>query len=451
VRSQVREAVAPAYLFVCLLLGGSAQGIWTNAALQLAGIAIIVWAAMVNSEGPLSRQQRQLVWITLAGLMIVVLQLVPLPGSLWPELSGRARLADGYRILGVPPPALPLSVAPYSSLETVLTITPAVALFCAIVRLRAYRPSWLAFGLLAGTIAGVLLGALQVTSAGPGSSPWYPYPQSNFGYATGFFANVNHMATLLVISLPFLAALLAAAPRQTVHGRSAAVVLVAGAALVILVGLALNRSLAGYGLTVPVLAASLLIVVPTARRTQRWAIAAAAALVLASVIALVVSPVGAKNFGSERSVSSRAEILNTTSEAIGDFLPFGSGLGTFRPVYKLYEDPARVDRITMPHAHNDYAQMALELGIPGVILMVVFLLWWASATARAWRVPGAPFSRAASIASAAILVHSIVDYPLRTAAISACFAMCLTLLAEQRVRRGGDKSELWSTRHVVLR
>jgi O-antigen ligase len=121
-------------------------------------------------------------------------------------------------------------------------------------------------------------------------------------------------------------------------------------------------------------------------------------------------------------------------------------------VYKLYEDESRVTNTAMPHAHNDYAQLALELGIPGVILMLLFLLWWAAASSRAWRIADAsPFARAAAIASAAILVHSIVDFPLRTGAISACFAMCLALLVERRVRSGTEGSELWPTRHVVMR
>jgi O-antigen ligase len=318
--------------------------------------------------------------------------------------------------------------------------------------LRAYRPSWLTLALLAGTFAGILLGALQVVSTDPTNSPWYLYPQASWGLATGFFANANHMATLLVISLPFLAALLASARGGTVQRYSAAVALVGGAALVILVGLALNRSLAGYGLALPVVAASLLIVIPMARRTRRLAMAGASALVVAAALALLFSPIGTNSLGAAGSVTSRAQILETTSKAIGDFLPFGSGLGTFRPVYKLYEDPGSIDTQVMPHAHNDYAELALELGIPGVILIVVFLLWWAVTSGRAWRVADAtPYARAATVASAAILIHSIVDFPLRTAAISAAFAMCLALLVERRIRSGGDASELWPTRHVVLR
>lgn len=449
--SRMREAVAPFYLLMCLLLGGSAQGIWTNALLQLTGIAIIAWAAVGEAPEAPPRPLRQLFGIGLAGLAIVTLQLVPLPASLWPQLGGRANLAADYAVLGRAVPALPLSIAPYSSLATLLTVIPAIALFCAVARLRAYRASWLALALLAGTFAGILLGALQVVDAGAEAS-WYLYRQASFGLAAGFFANANHMATLLVVSLPFLAALLVSARGGTVQRFSAAAALVGGATLVILVGLALNRSLAGYGLAVPVLAGSLAILVPASSAARRWAMIGGAALIVAAAAALMLSPVGDRNLGTAGSVGSRTEILRTTTEAIGDFLPFGSGLGTFRPVYQLYEDHDRVTNVTMPHAHNDYAELVLEMGVPGAMLIAVFLLWWAVTAAGAWRTGDAsPYARAASVASAAILVHSLVDFPLRTAAIGACFAMCLALLAERRPRRDGDKSELWPTRHVVLR
>ena len=39
--SLVKSSVAPAYLLACLILGGSAQGIWQNTLLQLAGLGSI--------------------------------------------------------------------------------------------------------------------------------------------------------------------------------------------------------------------------------------------------------------------------------------------------------------------------------------------------------------------------------------------------------------------------
>ena len=52
--SRAREAAAPVYLFACLLLGGSAQGLWANMLLQLLGIGLIAWAALI----PQSRRRR---------------------------------------------------------------------------------------------------------------------------------------------------------------------------------------------------------------------------------------------------------------------------------------------------------------------------------------------------------------------------------------------------------
>ena len=446
-----RQLLAPAYLLLCLILGGSAQGIVFNLLLQLAGLAIIAWAAAGSAEEKLNRRGRQLFLLVLAGLVVVALQLVPLPPSVWPHLGARKAIADGYRVLGIAIPSLPVSVAPYASLATIATTVPALAMLCAIVRLRAYRRSWLALALLTGTLGGILLGALQVASADSESSPWYLYSRTNLGHAVGFFANANHMAILLVIALPFLAALLASARRASVQRYSAAVALAAGAALVIVVGIVLNRSLAGYGLAAPVFVASLLILLPGRSRARPWIALGSTALLVAAVVALALSPVGERNLETASSVQSRAAINATTARAIVDFLPFGSGLGTFQPVYKLYEDHDRIVDTVINHAHNDYAELALELGIPGIALMLLFLGWWAAAVWRVWRSADAsPYARAASIASAALLVHSLVDFPLRTAALNTCFAMCLGLLIERRAPRAAEASELWPTRHVVL-
>ena len=155
---------------------------------------------------------------------------------------------------------------------------------------------------------------------------------------------------------------------------------------------------------------------------------------------------------AQTSVQSRADILATSVKAVGEFMPFGSGIGTFREVYAVYEDHDRLEPNTyVNHAHNDYLELALETGIPGLIVLVLFFAWWGKAAWRAWRRSDAdPYARAAAIASAAILVHSLVDFPLRTAAISACFAMSLALLVRQRRVEQRDESDLRPTRHVVL-
>lgn len=451
--SRAREGVAPLYLLLCLILGGSAQGIWANMVLQLIGIGLLAWAAATRADEPMVAPAWQLLAIALAGIAWVALQLVPLPASLWPHLGGREAFASDYRVLGVETPALPLSLTPHRSLNSVLGMIPPLAMFCAMVRLRAYRPSWLAVALLAGTIAGILLGALQVASSTGVMSPWYLYPSSSFGFATGFFANANHMATLLVITLPFLAALLAAARGENTQGYSAIVALVGGAGLVVVVGIILNSSFAGIGLSLPVIVASALIVMPSRSRLRRWAAVVAGLLLIVAVVVLAASPrSGGIGQSASTSVQSRQVTWSTTAEAVRDFMPFGSGLGSFRSVYRTYEDRDQLGTATVVHAHNDYEELALELGLVGVLLIIAFLAWWGRAVWSAWRfADGGPYARAASIASAAILVHSLVDFPLRTAAISTAFAMCLALLVDRRAPAAATQSDLWPTRHVVLK
>ena len=203
-----RSAVAPLYLFACLLLGGSAQSIWGNMLLQLAGVAIIAWAAVAPADAPLPRAAKALLLLAIVAVAVVALQAVPLPPSFWAH-GARARIAEGYQLLGVPVPSLPVSLTPYASLSELLCLIPPLAIFCAIVRLNAYRVSWLAAALLAGSVAGIMLGALQVVSAGS-TSPWYLYLETNVGLAVGFFANANHMADLLLIAFPFVAAIASA-------------------------------------------------------------------------------------------------------------------------------------------------------------------------------------------------------------------------------------------------
>lgn len=452
----LRGAAVPAYVLLCLMLGGSGQGIWANMVLQLLGLGLLAWAAARPADDAVPKDQRQLLWLTVVALAVVAAQLVPLPAAVWQGLGARQAIADGYRVLGIAAPALPISVAPYESLASLLSLIPPLAVLVGCWRLGP-RPGPLVLALLAGTFGGILVGALQVSSPDPANSQWYFYRQTNHGVATGFFANANHMASLLVVSLPFLAAILASARGKGRNAQrySAVLALVAGGAVVIAVGIALNGSLAGYGLAVPVLLASAVIVLPGRSRALGWLAAAAGVLLIAAVGWLTTTPLSnstSLRADAETSVQSRADILATSAQAVREFAPFGSGIGSFREVYAVYEDHDRLEPNTyVNHAHNDYLELALETGIPGMIVLVLFLAWWGSAAWRAWRQrDGDPYARAATIASAAILVHSLVDFPLRTAAIAACFAMSLALLVRQRPAESADEPELRPTRHVVL-
>jgi O-antigen ligase len=444
---KLRLAVVPAYLLLCLILGGaSAAGAWANMALQLTALAIIVWAVAAKRATPMSTPSRQGLGILILIVLLIGLQLVPLPPSVWSHLPGRAPVAEGFRMLGQPLPWLPLSLEPYRTLASGFWLLPAIAIFLGIVRLGAYRASWMAWVIAVITIASVAIGALQI--AGGDTSPWYFYRITNHGQMVGFFSNANHLATLLVATIPFLAALYlrAASTKRSVQKSSALFVILSGTVAVVFVGIIADGSLAGIGLVVPVLAATVMMLLSRKRRIPVWWAAVVALLLLGSVAAVFSGPFqnNLTSASAQTSGESRHTSFSRSSAAARDFLPVGSGLGTFQQIYRTYEDRDSVDRFYMNHVHGDYIELALETGLLGLAVLLLFLLWWVRRVIAVWRAEEPDyFARAASIASAAILAHSAVDYPLRTAAIGAVFALCCALLAEPRsnVRKKSRRDE----------
>jgi O-antigen ligase len=261
------------------------------------------------------------------------------------------------------------------------------------------------------------------------------------------------MASLLLVAIPFIAALGAQAREgaKDVKHRSAILALAGGGLVVVILGLALNGSLAGYGLGVPVVLASLLMLLAPSRRVARGGMIAIA---LAGLVALGLiwnNPVSDRiGPSAEASVTTRQTILANSARLIGQYFPVGSGLGTFESVYAMEEDPAKVDRYRINHAHSDYVELAVETGLAGIILMLLFLAWWVHSVWRMLRSPAVDqYALAGAIASAAILLHSAVDFPLRTAAIGALFAMCMVLIVQSR-RTAKSEGDLRPVRHLSV-
>ena len=448
----IRHAIVPVFLLACLLLGGaSAAGFTANFILQLTSLPLIGWALWTMLQERPPAQIRAPLGLLAIFVTIAVLQLVPLPPALWTLLPGRAWVVDGYRLLGIPLPWLPLTLAPDIAPSSLLWLLPAIAVLLSVVVLGAFRGRWIAATIVAVTLASVALGALQVI----GGTGAYLYAITNYGVAVGFFANANHNATLLLVCIPFLAALQATLLRRSKSQRSASAVhlLVGATYAVIFVGLLINSSLAGIGLSVPVALVSWL---TFGRRrsavVQRGLIVATGLVSLAAIVTIVVGPFGNNLFGAQKANAelSRQTSFALTFQAARAYFPIGSGTASFQPIYRTQEPLASVTPTYMNHAHSDWLELLLETGIVGIAFAALFLAWWVVRLRAIWRAEEPdPFAQAAVIATAAILLHSVVDYPLRTAALSAVFAACIGLMSGARpyTRRSRAPS---SARHMSL-
>ena len=453
-RLVLRSAVVPVYILLCIFLGGSGQGIWGVAALQFLAILIIGWSLLARNRLPLTRSAKILFVIAGVTILLLVVQIIPLPPAAWTAIPGRGHVVEGFELLGLSPPWQPISLTPYDTAATILTLIPPLAVLVAMLVAGAYRASWIAIALLAGTFAAVLLGALQVASADPLQSPWYLYRWTNYGVATGFFANSNHMAMLLLVTVPLLFALIAELRSQSKNPRfgSAVMLLAVSGILVLLVGIFLNRSLAVLLLVVPIVIISATLLMPH-RLRLRGPVIAVALVSIPAILAVYLTPLYDRLLMSNvTSFESRQMMWSDTVSAIQDHGLLGSGAGSFPRVYRQYEDYAEVTRTFINHAHNDYLEVTLEAGVPGVLLLLAFLLWWGGRAVPIWRTAAVDrYAVAATIASAAMLVHSLVDYPLRTTTLSAIMAACLALMARPRPRDGTELEDLWLiTRHATV-
>ncbi|HEU0135317.1 MAG TPA: O-antigen ligase family protein [Allosphingosinicella sp.] len=444
------------YLAACLLLGGaSAAGAAANALLQIAGLGLIL-ALLWRRDFTLPHGSKGALWVGAGLLLAGLLSLIPLPAGMGSGLPLRGEVIDAFGMIGLQTPSLPASLAPPATLFSLLHLLPAAAMFLLVVRLSNEDRRRLPPVLLAVAGVSVVLGAFQLMG-GPGS-PLRPYSVTNLTSPVGFFSNANHEATLLLCALP-LAAFIAGrmATRRSRSKRSGGAIISVAIAIFILAGIAISGSSAGYALAVPTALASFLIYRRSVagRVAKGWWAALGVAAVLFALAGLQ-GPLGKEAFEADATSqpSSRRVLAATTTEIIRDSFPLGTGLGTFSTVYRRYEDPNRITRQYANHAHNDYLEAVLELGAAGVLLILGFLFWWGRRSWQAWMrdFPGAGLARAGSAMVGIVLAHSIVDYPIRTAAIAAVFALGCALMVPPVSRRdpeeASDEEDSAPLRHI---
>jgi O-antigen ligase len=431
------RCLIPLYLALCVILGGaSAGGYAANALLQLLATGLLVLASLARPEPPPERAERALLVMAGAVLVLACLQFVPLPPGIWRELPGRAMIARPFEAAGIDFGQGYVSLIPQESLKSVIWLLPAAGVLVTMIYARAlFSGRYIAIAVTAAMCVSVFVGAMQL-AAGQGSHLYF-YQITNRDSAVGFFANANHMASLLLVTIPFQAALLHEGLEREGSGRMAIIGAIVASLAVTVTGIFVVGSLAGYGMLLPVGLASALIV----RGTRRMRITAALlvpAVVLAGLALVLATQEGGAmlDHSSDMAAGSRHAIYVTTWGALRQYWPAGTGIGTFAEIYRSFENPRGVTLVFINHAHNDYLELLLETGAAGLVLMLVFLAWWVTRAWRIWREGSlSPFAMAGAIASATLMVHSLVDYPLRTAALSSVFAACLALMAAPRRRR----------------
>jgi O-antigen ligase len=449
VASQLMFFLCAVVVVASLILGGGTRGgFLSDAILQLIAIPLLIVALWKLLEVPLTKQMRVALFFCLAIVAIPLVQLIPLPPWLWTALPGRGPSAAAFEILGQTTPWMPISVSPNETWLSALSLLPPVAIFLATLLLPYPERRWLSLVFLAVGVVSVFIGLIQVAQ-GP-ESPLRFFAFTNENDAVGFFANRNHFAALLY-ALTLLASAWAVQTTVAEFGAShqkfdtVSIVAMIGAftlLVVLLAGQMMARSRMGLGLTIAALFGAFAL--GFSDRRVGSTVTPSKLLVGAGVLVAIFSAQFAlyrvmERFAVDPLADARLPFGRNTVEAAIAYMPLGSGLGTFVPVYAMFEKPQDTILNTFAnHAHNDVLELWLNAGAVGLVLIGMFVVWLALRSVEIWR--SAPtrgaseldwtLARAATIVAALLIAHSFVDYPLRTGAMMAVMAFACALLIE---------------------
>jgi O-antigen ligase len=424
---------------VSIILGGATHGdAISTLIVRLVCVPLLVAGVARLPRNP-SRQFTFAVWLLAAAFILPVLQLIPLPPAIWQALPGRQFLVTGDRLAGLHGLWRPLSLTPDATLNMLPALAVPAAFFFATASLDETGRRILSLVILLCALGAVILGGLQVLG-GPESTLRF-YAITNADSAVGFFANRNHQAALLVAGIPFAAYWALWLLRVRGMAMPALIAIFLGLIFVLIIGLGVTRSRAGVVLGLAAIVGSLAMMLRTRNA------GGARPLLLGFIGAIVTGAVTVGLFSlsglldrfqsTDAMTNGRLSVYPTIAKAASSFWPAGAGFGAFVPVYQMFEPVNSVSGIFLNHAHNDYLELWLEGGLPAVLLVAAGLAWVGWTGLGVWSARSTndrDLPRAASVIVLALLVHSMVDYPIRTAAIAAVFGVCCGMMIPSRER-----------------
>lgn len=312
-------------------------------------------------------------------------------------------------------------------------------------------------------IAAACLYGLSVVANGNETVLWVE-KRAYVGFLTGTFINKNSFATLAALGvLASLAMMLLRvgeiSSRLTTRQRFKAfwlLVVVPGWPWLLVAGicfmaLVLTGSRAGllagiFGIL------TLLAGVAGTRRAARWPLAimlGLMSLLFIVVLGAVGQVVGRRLTNVQSDSDMRGTIYELTHLLIGDNLLTGTGLGTFQQAFSLVRDGELLKRLPalVEHAHNTYLELAVELGLPGLVLLggaatvlLAILLHGVSTRRRAVIWPTLGLATVVTVGG-----HALADFSLSVPAVT-LVALTFVMLGAAQAFAGTDSDSKTGSR-----
>lgn len=435
-----RQSVS--FVALCLLLAGlfiaggaSRADVFGQVITRAVAFGVLI-AAILVGPGKMRGGGRVPSLILIGALALVIAQLVPLPPAIWQSFPGRSLLAQAGNLDGQHQPWRPWSMVPGATFNSAASLVVPIAVLFLLTGLTDKERDRLPGMILAVICFHSLVGLLQVSGAGFNN----PLVNDTMGQVSGMFANRNHFALLLAIGCMLAPVWGFMEPRQSLWRVPLAITLTSLFVLMILA----SGSRAGLGLAALALMLTGVLTWSQTRRLlrqfPRWTLPAAigGVVILLGVPVLLSVTAGravsiARLFELDPGQDMRQRALPTVLGMISDYFPWGTGMGTFDPIFRIHEPNALLKPSYFNHAHNDFLEIILNAGVAGGLLLVASIGWWMWASVAVWRGGSEQrfvFARLGSGILLLVCLASVFDYPARTPMMMALIMIAAIWLAE---------------------
>lgn len=423
-RKTLSDSLILVFVGASLMLGGAGRNHpLLETVLQLLALAVLFRVMVAPNRPLLQGALRGLVLVAAAAAGWFALQMLPLPPSLWQTLPERAIPAQIDAAIGWSV-WRPFSLTPDVTGAYILALLPPLAGVMGGVLLRDDERKRLLALIAALALAMALLGILQLASGG--ESLLLPFKTTHDKFGIGLFVNRNHQACFLLMAMP-LTLTIARSARDAVWRW-------AGFATLVMLALGVVATASRTGLfLLPIVGCSLLYQVGTPyNRTGLRA----ALLAMVGFAALVWFTPAFQLVLARFSIvadDSRLDYWNNTLYLLGKIFPSGGGGGSYRQIYAASEPLAQVQVEYVEHAHNDYLEWLLEMGWPGIVVMLALLIvvvvgFRQMVMHHAGDRNRVAMAQAGLIGLLVLMACSVTDFPLRMPALAVLGGVMLALI-----------------------
>ena len=432
-------------LFSAPLMFGAVEP-WSLAVMETTsfGLFLFWFLRMMKTEQP-NLSFIQPPFLIPIGLLffIAVLQVIPLPPVFLKTIAPQTyRVYQDIALHGGNIPWGTLSLYPHATVLEIVRFLSYICIYVLTLQVVRNKDSidFMTAGIL---ITGICVALTGIFQFGSPHKKLLWFREMQYGYLSfGPYVNRNHFAGLMEMLIPVGIGMCiyllptvrnkyghrAVISEFLTHAHSNRLILYFAGVIIMITGLFLSFSRGGIvGFSLAMVFFGIMLLLRGSTRKKGWIIVVSFFIVLLSVSWFGWTPI-VKRFveisHADTSAVNRVHNWKDSSEIIRSYPFFGTGLGTYEYVYPRYKTIPSRDK--WEHAHNDYLEGAVELGIPGLFLAMYITVSFYAMMFRVLRQRSSSYSRLLGIGGMAgitgILIHNLVDFNLHIGANALFFS-----------------------------